>query len=349
VTVRRSRRLRGAIVGFGNVAVEGHLPAWRRDKRFTIGAVCDANEARLGLAAELLPAARRYSELGALLDAEKLDFIDVATPPASHAAIVLEALARRVPVLCEKPLTAHPDECNRIRSAASTARAVVFTTHNWKYAPIFRTAKRTLRRGDVGRISHVRLETIRTTPPRDAGESGAWRLDPALAGGGILVDHGWHAFYLARWLLDADPIAVTVQTSSQKFVAAGVEDTARATIEFPGATAEVFLTWAGEERRNTGVLHGEHGTITIADRTLIVAARDRPAVETPFAEPLSAGSYHPDWFAAMLDDFCDELHDAKLRGANFREAETCCRLIAAGYRSSAAGGARIALDGASGA
>jgi predicted dehydrogenase len=347
VTVRRTRPLRGAIVGFGNVAVDGHLPAWQRDARFTITAVCDADEARLALAAQLLPEARRYSTLTALLAAEKLDFVDVATPPASHTAIILETLARRVHVLCEKPLTVHADECGRIRSAASAARAVVFTTHNWKYAPIFRTAKRTLRRGDVGRVSHVKLETIRTTPPRDVGTTGAWRLDPAVAGGGILVDHGWHAFYLTRYLLDADPIAIAVETSQQRFVAAGVEDTARCSVEFPGATAEIFLTWAGAERRNTGVVHGEHGTLTIADRVLIVEVRDRPPVETPFAQPLSAGSYHPDWFAGMLDDFRDELQHATLRGANFREAETCCRLVEAGYRSSAAGGTRIALDDAS--
>jgi predicted dehydrogenase len=347
VTVRRGRPLRGAIVGFGNVAVEGHLPAWRQDRRFTIAAVCDADEARLALAAERLPEARRYASLGALLDAEKLDFVDVATPPASHAPIILEVLARRVHVLCEKPLTVDPDDCNRIRSAASAARAVVFTTHNWKYAPIFRTAKRTLRRGDLGRISHLTLETIRTTPPRDVGDTGAWRLDPAIAGGGILVDHGWHAFYLARYLLDAEPVAISARTTSEKFTAAGVEDTARCTIEFVGATAEIVLTWAGDERRNTGVAHGEHGTLTIADRTLIVAVRDRPPVETPFAQPLSAGSYHPDWFAAMLDDFRDELQDPPLRGGNFREAESCCRLIAAGYRSGAAGGTRVALDDAS--
>src|SRR4030095_12655396 len=124
-----------------------------------------------------------------LLRTEKLDFVDVATPPARHAAIALEVLARRVHVRCEKPLTTRMDDSGRIRSAASAARAVVFTAHNWKYAPIFRTAKRTVRRGDLGRVTRLNLETIRTTPPQDAGDTGAWRLDPALAGGGILVDH----------------------------------------------------------------------------------------------------------------------------------------------------------------
>jgi predicted dehydrogenase len=344
VTARRQRSVRGAIVGFGNVAVEGHLPAWRQDRRFSIVAVCDANEARLALAAELLPAARRYATLDQLLRAEKLDFVDVATPPASHTEIVLAALARHVNVLCEKPLTTQPSDCGRIRSAASAARARVFTAHNWKYAPIFRTAKRTLRRGDLGRVSYVRLETIRTTPPSDAGETGAWRLDPALAGGGILVDHGWHAFYLAHHLVEAEPIAITVVTTQRKFVTAGVEDTAECTIEFPTARAEILLTWAGEERRNTGLVTGELGTVAINDRTLVTTVGDRTPITTPFAQALSAGSYHPDWFAAMLDDFREDLEAPTGRGGNFREAEICCWLLEAGYRSSAAGGVRVTLD-----
>lgn len=278
-----------------------------------------------------------------MLQSEKLDFVDVATPPATHAAIVLAVLAKRVHVLCEKPLTTRWEEYRTIKAAAHAADAIVFTVHNWKYAPIFRTAKRTLRRGDIGAVSHVRLETIRTTPPGDAADSGTWRLDPAQAGGGILVDHGWHAFYLVRHLIDADPVAITAVTSQRKFVTAGVEDTAECTIEFPNARAEIVLTWAGEGRRNGGAITGTRGSLTIADRTLITTIGDRAPVETHFAEPLSGGSYHPDWFGAMLDDFHAEVHDPKVRGENALEAESCCRLLEWGYRSSAAGGVRLAL------
>ena len=344
MTARRQRPLRGAIVGFGNVAIEGHVPAWRGDRNFSIVAVCDVNEARLALAADLLPQAHRYTSLEDMLRTERLDFVDVATPPSTHAPIALEVLARKVHVLCEKPLTTRMEDSGRIRSAASAARAVVFTAHNWKYAPIFRTAKRTLRRGDIGRVTRLRLETIRTTPPSDAGDTGAWRLDPALAGGGILVDHGWHAFYLACYLVDAEPVGIAVEATQRKFVTAGVEDTVRCTIDFPDASAEIFLTWAGDERRNAGQVIGDSGTITIADRTLVTAIGDRAPLETHFAQPLSAGSYHPDWFATMLEDFRQEVADANVRGSNFREAETCCRLLETGYRSSTAGGVRLSLS-----
>jgi predicted dehydrogenase len=341
VTLRRNRALRGALVGFGNVAVHGHLPAWKADRHFSMLAVCDPDPARLELAHELLPDARRYADLGELLASESVDFVDVATPPATHPAILADVLAQRVNVLCEKPLVTKIEDCNRIRSAASAGHAVVFTAHNWKYAPIFRTAKRVLRRGEIGKLDHIELQTLRVEPPGSAAGGPSWRLDPVQAGGGIVVDHGWHAFYLALYAVDAEPIAVSARTATRKFTSNAVEDTANCTVEFPGATAEIFLTWAANERRNTARFTGAQGTIEVVDRTLVVSVTGRAPVETSFAQPLSAGSYHPDWFAAMLEDFREELYDPKLRGANFREAESCCRLVELCYRSSAADGQRL--------
>lgn len=342
MSIRRNRPLRGAIVGFGNVAVEGHLPAFGSGRHFAIQAVCDPDEGRLARAAELLPEARRYAQLDELLEQERLDFVDVAAPPTTHAAIVLAALARKVHVLCEKPLAVGMDDLGRIRSAARAAGATVFTVHNWKYAPLFLTAKRALRRGDLGRVTRLSLETLRTAPPPAAAGS-TWRLDPALAGGGILVDHGWHAFYLALYLLEAEPVAVTARMSQRKLTDGAAEDTAECAIEFPEATAEILLTWAADARQNRGRIEGEHGVLEIADRVLISRVADRPPVETAFAQPLSAGSYHPDWFATLLADFRTELLEAGARGANLREAETTCRLVDLSYRSHAAGGVRLAL------
>ena len=341
MTLRRNRPLRGAIVGFGNVAVEGHLPAWTADRYLQLIAVCDADPARLAKAAELLPNAHAYATLDDMLEHERLDLVDVATPPVTHTEIVLELIAKRVNVLCEKPLALRMDDCNRIRTAASAAHVLVFTAHNWKYAPIIRTARRILRRGDIGTISRLEIETLRTTPPGAADGGATWRLDPALAGGGILVDHGWHAFYLALSMLDAEPVAVSARTEQRKFTSAAVEDTATCSIEFPHAVAEISLTWAADARRNRLSITADHGRMEIADRTLTVSVQDREPVETGFAQALSAGSYHPDWFATMLDDLREELYEPHGRGANFREAETCCRLLELGYRSSTAGGVRL--------
>src|ERR1700681_4811633 len=96
----RERPLRGAVVGFGFILSKGHIPAYlqrvTQQKDVEIVAVADVSEARRAVAAQVLPQARIYTDYEILLEqeAENLDFIDIATPPAFHAEIALAALER---------------------------------------------------------------------------------------------------------------------------------------------------------------------------------------------------------------------------------------------------------------
>src|SRR2546428_12941628 len=75
--------LRGAIIGLGNVALEGHLPGWTRRGDVEIVAVSDTERGRRQLAEARLPAARWYDSADGLLAHEPLDFVDICTPPPS--------------------------------------------------------------------------------------------------------------------------------------------------------------------------------------------------------------------------------------------------------------------------
>ncbi|HUI24584.1 MAG TPA: Gfo/Idh/MocA family oxidoreductase, partial [Candidatus Kryptonia bacterium] len=79
----------GAIIGFGNVAALGHWPQWHARADFRIVAVADSAPQRRALAERLIPGVRTYTEAATLLDRERLDFVDVATPPASHAPVIV--------------------------------------------------------------------------------------------------------------------------------------------------------------------------------------------------------------------------------------------------------------------
>ena len=94
----------GAVIGFGNVAAHGHLPQWRARTDFRIVAVADSDPQRRALAQELIPGVRTYGETTTLLRRERLDFVDIATPPAFHAPAILAAAEAGVHVLCEKPM-----------------------------------------------------------------------------------------------------------------------------------------------------------------------------------------------------------------------------------------------------
>src|SRR2546426_6916273 len=189
--------LRGAIIGFGNIAIQGHVPAWRRRHDVEIVAGTDARPARRAAFATHLPGARWYDSADALLADARLDFVDICTPPSSHAPLILGALERGLHVLCEKPLVHSLDDLGALRVRAEGRGRVLHTVNNWHHAPIVRRTAALVRDGAIGRVTRVEWHTLRTRPAvAGDGDAENWRLDPQIAGGGGLADHGRDGFYV---------------------------------------------------------------------------------------------------------------------------------------------------------
>jgi predicted dehydrogenase len=327
--------LRGAIVGLGNVAVHAHLPGWAGRDDVEIVAATDADRARRAALETRLPAARWHDSADDLLERERPDFVDICTPPGTHAALIQGALRRGAHVLCEKPLVPSLEELDAVRRLASETGRVLVTVHNWRHAPILRHVDELVQRGEIGRLRRVLWQTLRVEPAGNGGAS-TWRADPAMAGGGILADHGWHAFYLLQQWTGQPPIRISARLETRRHTGWPVEDTATTRLEFPDATAEVFLTWASPERRNRVELEGTRGTIHVEDDLLVLRpagpdGRERRWVYRP---ALSNGSYHPDWFEGVAAEFVAEVTGSAARGANLRVASLCVMLQALARESS---------------
>jgi predicted dehydrogenase len=327
------RRL--ALLGFGHVAEHGHLPAWLRREDFSIVAVADRDAARRATAQRLLPSARLYDDPLAALADQALDAVDIATPPAAHASLIVRAAQAGCHVLCEKPLVTTLADCRAAVDAARRAGVALFTVHNWKHSEQFRELATLLAAGAVGQPTQIRLEATRTGKAVSVGSE--WRGDAALAGGGIFVDHGWHALYLLLGLAAETPLRIRATIERRRYTDADVEDTAACEIEFASRRGEIFLTWAGTSRANRWQVVGTAGSVTLVDdRGELVNAASRRALA--FAASLSEGSHHPDWFGAVIDDFVSEIRDPSQRGRNLAEAQRCAQLTALAYESGRQGG-----------
>jgi predicted dehydrogenase len=335
--------LRGAIVGLGNVALEVHLPGWARRQDVEIVAVTDVARARRPAAEAQLPTARWHDSAEELLARERLDFIDICTPPSSHARLIAAALERRLHVLCEKPLVRSRGELAPLTRLAAETGRVLHTVHNWHHAPIIRQTAELLGQGAIGRLERVVWQTLRTGPaPVRDGHEGNWRLDPELAGGGILTDHGWHVFYLVqRWIGDA-PTSVSARLETRRHTAWSVEDTATVRVTFPSATAEIFLTWAADRRQNGAELIGSDSRIELHDETIVLKQNGR---ERRWSCPpaLSNGSVHPDWFDPVVGQFLGEVTGSVPRDSNLAEASLCIVLESLARESSRQGGRAMAM------
>jgi predicted dehydrogenase len=320
--------LKGAIIGFGEVARHGHWPAYAVSPDTQIVAVVDRTAERRKLARQLLPEIATFSTIEELAAGSEIDFVDICTPPALHAGPTLAALARNWNVLCEKPLVLAQIELEKIRRASREVGRAVVPVQNWKYAPIIRRATEMLDQGIIGKLRGLEIETLRIHDCAVADpDRPGWRRDPTIAGGGVLMDHGWHAIYLACHWFGEKPH--TVRASLHRPPTSAIEDEAALTLLFPSGEAKVFLTWRADRRRNTICLGGERGKILIADDTLS-GANGQSIV---FKPALSAGSHHPDWFAAMLPDVIASFRRPATALEAFDQAALCLSVIQRAYQT----------------
>jgi predicted dehydrogenase len=339
-----TRRRRGGVIGLGNVAVHGHLPGWRARTDAVIVAATDTSPARRDEARSRLPEARWHDSVESLFSERDLDFVDICTPPSSHAALIEAALDRGLHVLCEKPLVGSPAALTRLAARARAGGLVLHTVHNWHHAPIVAATDALIRDGRIGPVRGVTWRTFRTRPAAAAGGD-AWRADPAVAGGGVLTDHGWHVSYvIPRWV-GAAPTAVSARLETRRHHDFQVEDTATVRLDFPDAVADIVLTWAARARENHARVTGSAGSITLEDDTIVLEAEGRPE-RRPCPPALSDGSQHPDWFIAVADEFLarmDAGRDDSEWSDNLREAALCLAVECGARESSRRAGERVPL------
>jgi len=122
----QSEALRTGVVGGGLIAQAAHLPNLvRLAARFTLVAIADPSRKVVEALARRYAPARGYLDWRDLLEREALDALIVCSPHATHAEIVLDALALGLDVFVEKPLCISPDDADEICVRARAAGRVV--------------------------------------------------------------------------------------------------------------------------------------------------------------------------------------------------------------------------------
>lgn len=321
--------LRGAILGFGNVAIHAHLPLWRANCHVRIEAVLEPNPQQAELARKLLPDTRIYSEIALLLRNHDLHFVDICTPPCFHGNLLLQACQSGLDVLCEKPLVTSWKSLHEVEEIAEKSERVIFTVNNWKFAPLWVKAVQLINEGEIGAVQSVSLTVLRSSG--SGGGVSDWRRCPEVAGGGILFDHGWHHMYLILSMIRDVPLSVSAKMEYSK--AFQLEEIADVVIRFRNAEARLHLTWRAPYRRNFGTITGDRGTILLNDDHFILKPDGVLARRYDFPEALSKGSHHPEWMEPVIEDFLQEVNGQKGRGANLREGKWCAQLIFSAYQS----------------
>jgi predicted dehydrogenase len=186
-------RLNVAIVGCG-------LIGQRRAKALctaTLVASCDAVPDRSEALSHAY-GATSCSDWREVVGREDVDIVIVATTNEWLAPIAMAAIEAGKHVLVEKPGGRSAGEIEPLIAAAKARDVRVRVGFNHRYHPALQKARELIDDGACGELMFVRG---RYGHGGRIGYDKEWRADPALAGGGELIDQGVHVIDLARWFL----------------------------------------------------------------------------------------------------------------------------------------------------
>lgn len=273
---------------------------------------------------------------------EELDFVDICTPPCFHADLILKACRAGLHVFCEKPLVTSFESLHEIWQTATEFGRVIFTVNNWKYAPLWIKTIELVHSKRIGRVRSISLTVLR--PSCSGGGVSNWRRCVQVAGGGILLDHGWHQFYLILSTIGELPLAVAASLEYAQAADPHLDEVVDLVVHFPMGEAKLNLNWQASCRRNDGIISGDEGTLFINDDHLILRRERSLTVRYDFTEPLSGGSHHPEWMKPVIEDFLHEVLNVRARRTNLIEAMWCAQITHLAYQSHREGSRFIPVE-----
>ncbi|MFD4320234.1 Gfo/Idh/MocA family protein [Streptomyces sp. NPDC058548] len=377
--------VRVAVVGLGWAGRELWLPRLREHPAFDVVAVVDPSaatraayehgEARDGAGAQaavrdeagtgVRDGVRESGTPAVLADVDELDrrSVDlavVAVPNHLHAEVAVALLQRGIPVFVEKPVCLNSAEAEKLAQAETDGGAVLLAGSASRY------------RGDIGvlldlvpSLGTVRHVELAWTRSRGVPKAGGWFTSRNQAGGGVLLDLGWHLLDTLDAILGPVPMVQVAGTVSDDFVndpswgaawrqdgpqaelRGDVEDTARGfLVSEHGTSVALRASWASHAARDLTLIRVEGSAGTATLRCVFGFSPNREPVPTLTltregrtedialpAEPIGVE------YGRQLDDLPRLLADPAHRGSAVADIRRNIRITERFYESALAPGA----------
>lgn len=150
-------KLKVGIVGCGGIVQQQHIPAFFRLDNLFLQATCDKNRELAQQTAVKYHIPKTYTSLSDMLSEEKLNIVDICTPPQTHAPLALEAIRQGCNVLIEKPMALNTSDCEEMISASARNRVKLCVIHNQLFTPPFLEAKKLAAKSTFGDFIGMRI------------------------------------------------------------------------------------------------------------------------------------------------------------------------------------------------
>jgi predicted dehydrogenase len=250
--------IRWGIIGCGDVCEVKSGPGFQKAEGSRLVAVMRRDPAKAADYARRHSVPRWYADAEQLIADPEVNAVYIATPPGSHEALARQVAAAGKPCYVEKPMARNHAECLRMIEAFRAAKVPLFVAYYRRSLPKFVKAKQLIDGGRLGQVSGL---VYRHTRLFRASQGDEWRLDPASAGGGLLLDLGSHALDLFDFLLG--PLT-DVRGTAERFSEGVVEDVVVMTFRTAsGALGSANWNFAGATRNDVIEIDGTEARLVM--------------------------------------------------------------------------------------
>ena len=248
--------VRVALIGAGAISSAYSLALEAMDQMNLVG-VADVNPQAASDLAEKHNCAS-FECFEKMCDETKPEAVIVCTPPATHREIAVSLMDRSIHVLCEKPLATTPEDAWTMIRAAQSNEVIFTMASKFRFVPDVAKTRELLSEGILGDI--ILFENSFTGV---VDMSTRWNSDPALSGGGVLIDNGTHSVDVMRFLLG--PLIDLQVVEGKQVQDMQVEDTVKIFVRSAdGVMGDIDLSWSiNKDQPNFINLYGSNGALSV--------------------------------------------------------------------------------------
>ena len=192
-------KLKIGVVGAGNIAKHGHLPAYKKCYNCVPQAICDIDFERAKRVAEQYGIPEVYPSIEEMLEKADIDAVDICTWNNAHAPCLIAAANAGKHVMCEKPLAMSLDDALKMEKAVKENNIIFFLAVPSRFGYENMYLRDMYDNGELGDVYYAKTSYIRRR-----GTPSGWFHDKKTSGGGPIIDIGVHRID-AAWYLMGNP------------------------------------------------------------------------------------------------------------------------------------------------
>lgn len=260
----RRPRLRAGVVGLGKQALEDHVPGLLGSDAAELVAVCDS-DAEVVREQQYKLRLAGYTDVNSMFADEDLDFVVVCVPHDAGRRIIEAAAERKVHVLKEKPFATSLTEAKQLADLVEQAGVKLMVTLQRRFNPIYTSFHQLA--DQIGTPFVVDAAyTLHITDPSEG-----WRGHINRAGGGCIIDMGYHLIDMVLWYFGLpDRVLADMSVTARQDRSYDAEDTALIHMSYDtGLYGSLLLSrFIGPKTEqirlvgSRGIVHLERGRIT---------------------------------------------------------------------------------------